>query len=55
MTKEECRTELKHQLKMGRRLREVGLYTAAFASRNKAQILLQSYKRHLLEESGKQH
>lgn len=51
MTKDECRIKLKHQLKIGRRLQEVGLYTAATASRNKAQILLQAYKRHFLEES----
>jgi len=53
MTKEECKTKLKHQLKIGRRLHEVGLYTAATTSRNKAQILLQAYKRHFMEESVK--
>ena len=55
MTKEECKTKLKHQLKIGRRLQEVGLYTAATASRNKAQLLLHAYKRHFLEESVKHH
>jgi hypothetical protein len=53
MTKEECKTELKHQLKMGRRLQEAGLYLAATVSRNKAQILLHAYKRHFMEESIK--
>jgi len=46
MTKEECKMKLKHQLKIGRRLQEVGLYAAATASRNKAQTLLHTYKRH---------
>jgi hypothetical protein len=53
MTKEECKTKLKHQLKIGRRLQEVGLYMAATVSRKKAQILLHAYKRHFLEESLK--
>ena len=55
MTKEECKMKLKHQLKIGRRLQEVGLYTAATASRNKAQTLLHTYKRHFMEESVKHH
>jgi len=55
MTKEECKTKLKHQLRIGRRLQEVGMYTAAVASRNKAQILLHAYKRHFREESVKHH
>ena len=55
MTKEECKTKLKHQLKIGHRLQEVGLYTAATASRNKAWILFHTYKRHFLEESIKHH
>jgi len=55
MTKEECKTELKHQLKMARRLQEAGLYTASIASRNKARILLYSFKRHLMEESVQHH
>jgi len=55
MIKGECKMKLKHQLKIGRRLQEVGLYTAATASRNKAQTLLNTYKRHFLEESVKHH
>ena len=55
MTKDECKKKLKQQLKMGRRLHEVGMYTAATASRNKAQILLHAYKRQYLEESIKHH
>jgi hypothetical protein len=55
MTKEECKTELKHHLKMVRRLQEAGLYTAATASRNKAQILLHAYKRHYQEGSVMHH
>ena len=51
MTKEECKMKLKHELEISRRLQEVGLYRAATESRNKAQILLQAYKRHFLEES----
>jgi hypothetical protein len=46
MTKAECKMKLKHQLEIGRRLQEVGLYTAAVKSRNQAQVLLQAYKRH---------
>jgi hypothetical protein len=46
MTKVECKLKLKHQLEVARRLQEVGLYEAATESRNKAQILLQTYKRH---------
>jgi hypothetical protein len=55
MTKEECKAKLKHQLKIGRRLQEAGMYTAATASRTKAQILLHAYKRHFLEGSVKHH
>lgn len=55
MTKAECKMKLKHQLEITHRLEEIGLHTAAFESRNKAQILLQAYKRHFLEESAKQH
>jgi hypothetical protein len=55
MTKEECKTKLKHQLDICRRLKAVGMNTAATESRNKARILLHAYKRHLLEESVKQH
>ena len=46
MTKTECMLKLKHQLELGRRLREAGLFAAAAESRNRAQILLQAYKRH---------
>jgi hypothetical protein len=55
MTKEECKTKLKHQLGIVRRLQEAGLYTAAIESRNKAQILLQVYKRHFLNQSVRHH
>ena len=55
MTKDECKTELRHQLKIVHRLQEAGLDTAAIASRNKAWILFYSYKRHLREESVKHH
>ena len=55
MTKEECKMKLKHELGIGRRLQEVGLYWAATESRHKAQILLQAYKRHFLEESDNHH
>jgi len=55
MTKEECKKKLKRQLKMGHRLQEVGMHAAATASRIKAQILLQSYKRHFMEESDTHH
>lgn len=55
MTKEECKMKLKHELEVGRRLQEVGLYWAATESRNKAQILLHAYKRHFLEESDNHH
>jgi len=47
MTKVECKSKLKHQLEIGRRLKNAGLYEAATESRNKAQIFLQAYKRHL--------
>jgi hypothetical protein len=45
MNKTECRTRLKHQLEIGRRLEQVGLYTAAAESRKRALVLLQIYKR----------
>ena len=38
--------KLKQQLELGRRLKEAGLFTAAAESRNRAQVLLQAYKRH---------
>jgi len=53
MTKAECKIRLKHQLEIGRRLQKVGLYAAALEARSKAQILLLTYKRHFLEETGK--
>jgi hypothetical protein len=46
MTKTECMLRLKQQLELGRRLKEAGLFAAAAESRNRAQILLQAYKRH---------
>lgn len=46
MTKTECMLKLKQQLELGRRLKEAGLFAAATESRNRAQILLQAYKRH---------
>jgi hypothetical protein len=51
MTKSECKTQIKQQLCISRKLKQVGLYTAATESRHKAQILLHAYKRHFLEES----
>lgn len=50
MTTAECKTKLKHQIAIGRRLRKVGLYEAATESRNKALILLQTYKRRILTD-----
>ena len=47
MTKVECKSKLKRQLVIGRQLKKTGLYEAATESRNKAQILLLAYKRHL--------
>jgi hypothetical protein len=38
--------KLKQQLGLGRRLKEAGLFAAATESRNRAQALLQAYKRH---------
>ena len=55
MTKAECKMKLKHELEIGRRLQEVGLHAAATESRNKAQTLLQAYKRNFREESVKHH
>lgn len=45
MNKAEYRTKLKHQLEIGRRLEQVGLYTAAEESRRKALVLFQIYRR----------
>ena len=50
MTKAECKMKLKHQLEIGRRLQEAGLFAAAAESRNKAQVLLQVYKHHSGEQ-----
>ena len=55
MTKDECKLKLLHQLEIGRRLEEAGLYTAAIESRNRAQILLRAYNRHFREEFIKHH
>lgn len=52
MSKTECKEKLKHQLEIGRRLHQLGLYAAATESRTRANILLQSYKRHFREEAG---
>jgi hypothetical protein len=49
MNKTEYRSKLKHQLEIGRRLEQVGLYTAAAESRRKAQVLCQMYRRHYRE------
>lgn len=38
--------KLKQQLELGRRLKQAGLFAAATESRNRAQVLLQAYKRH---------
>ena len=45
MNKGEYRTKLRHQLEIGRRLEQVGLYTAATESRKKARVLFQIYQR----------
>ena len=50
MNKSECRTKLKHQLEIEHRLQQVGLFTAAIESHQKALVLLQIYKRHFLEK-----
>jgi hypothetical protein len=46
MNKTECKTRLKHQLEIERRLQQVGLFTAAIESHKKAIVLLQIYRRH---------
>jgi len=46
MTKTECKVKLKHQLEIGRRLQQLGLFAAATESRTKSRVLLQSYKRY---------
>jgi len=55
MSKTECKMKLKHQLEIGRRLQQLGLFAAATESRTKAHILLQIYKRHFLEEVANPH
>jgi len=49
MSKTECKIRLKHQLEIGRRLQQLGLFEAAAESRTKARVLLQIYKRHFRE------
>jgi hypothetical protein len=46
MNKTECKTRLKHQREIERRLQQVGLFTAAIESHKKAIVLLQIYRRH---------
>ena len=55
MSKTECKIKLKHQLEIGRRLQQVGLFAAATESRTKAHILLQIYKRHFRGQVVNQH
>ena len=50
MLKAECKMKLKHQLEIGRRLQQLGLFAAATESRTKSHILLQIYKRHFREQ-----
>jgi len=50
MSKTECKMKLKHQLEIGRRLQQLGLFAAATESRTKAHILLHIYKRHFREQ-----
>lgn len=46
MNKTECKTRLKHQLEIERRLHQAGLFAAAIESHKKALVLLQIYRRH---------
>lgn len=55
MSKTECKMKLKHQLEIGRRLQELGMFAAATESRTKAHILLNIYKRHYREQVVNQH
>jgi hypothetical protein len=50
MLKTECKMKLKRQLKIGRRLQQVGMFAAANESRTKAYILLNIYKHHLRDK-----
>ncbi|MEN8132859.1 MAG: hypothetical protein ABFS45_22305 [Pseudomonadota bacterium] len=55
MSKTDCKMRLKHQLEIGRRLQQLGMFAAAAESRTYAHVLLQSYKRHLREQVANQH
>jgi len=55
MLKAECKMKLKHQLEIGRRLQQLGLFASATESRTKAYVLLQIYKRHFREQVANQH
>jgi hypothetical protein len=55
MSKTECKIKLKHQLEIGRRLQQLGLFAAATESRTKAYVLLQIYNRHFREQVVNQH
>ena len=55
MSKAECKMKLKHQLEIGRRLQQLGLFAAATESRTKARVLLHIYKRHFRKQAVKKH
>jgi hypothetical protein len=55
MLQAECKIKLKHQLEIGRRLQQLGLYAAATESRARARILLHIYKRHFRKQAVNQH
>jgi hypothetical protein len=55
MLQSECKIKLKHQLEIGRRLQQLGLYAAATESRNRARVLLQIYKRHFRKQVVNRH
>ena len=55
MSKTECNMKLKHQLEIGRRLHQLGLFAAATESRTKARGLLQSYTKYFREQVVNQH
>ena len=50
MSRTECKMKLKHQLEIGRRLQQAGLFAAATESRTRAHVLLQIYKRNFREQ-----
>jgi hypothetical protein len=52
MSKVECKMKLKHQLDISRRLERAGLYAAAIEYRNRAWILLKTYKHNYLGKPG---